>query len=74
MPVFYVNMDNLEEVSYTPPTGKNWRCIQVGTIRGGFPTPRFGDILYKYTEERGHLVERSREERVEMILDFLKDK
>jgi hypothetical protein len=63
MPVFLINLENPEEVSYEWKDGINWKQICVSTYAFGFPELKDDDILYKYKENRGYIYNKENEER-----------
>jgi hypothetical protein len=60
-PVCLINLENPEEVSYEYKEGPYWRQIVVGTYAFGLPELKEGDILYKYTENRGYVYNKENE-------------
>ena len=66
MPVFLINLEKPEEVSYDWKEGDNWKHITVGTYLI-FPDLKEGDILYKYTENRGYVYNKENEEKKKLM-------
>jgi len=54
-PAFLLDKNNHEKVSYSNEIGDNWTSIMVGTYQFGFPKLKEGEILYKYSANRGYI-------------------
>jgi hypothetical protein len=54
-PTFLVNKKDYKKVSYGGPGDDNWKFIIVQTYLAGFPALKEGEVLYKYTNNRGYI-------------------